>query len=159
MESSLKKDLDDLLIKEETLWRSKSRETWLKCKDLNTKYFHSSTLIRRRSNAVNFLKSNEGFWLSNRAEIGGSFVSHFSNLFSSTRPPIDDDMLSLFAPTVTEEDNLLLCSIPLESEVVQALFSLGSTKPWGLMASQPYFLRNTGRLSSLMFSTAQEISF
>jgi hypothetical protein len=131
MESSLKKELDDLLIKEETLWRSKSRETWLKCKDLNTKYFHSSTLIKRRSNAVNFLKSNEGFWLSNRAEIGGSFVSHFSNLFSSTRPPIDDDLLSLFAPTVTEEENLLLCSIPPEFEVVQALYSLGSTKATG----------------------------
>jgi hypothetical protein len=77
------------------------------------------------------MKSNEGFWLSNRAEIGGSFVSHFSNLFSSTMPFIEADMLSLFGPTVTEEDNLLLCSIPSESEVVQALYSLGSTKAPG----------------------------
>jgi hypothetical protein len=59
-ESLLKKNLNDLLLKEESLWRSKSRETWLQCRDLNTKYFHSSTLIRRRSNAVNFLKTSYG---------------------------------------------------------------------------------------------------
>jgi hypothetical protein len=40
-------------------------------------------------------------------------------------------MLSLFAHTVTEEDNLLLCSNPPKSEVVQALYSLGSTKAPG----------------------------
>jgi hypothetical protein len=40
-------------------------------------------------------------------------------------------MLSLFAYTVTKEDNLLLCSNPLKSEVVQALYSLGSTKAPG----------------------------
>jgi hypothetical protein len=53
---SLKMDLDNLLVKEESLWRSKSKETWLTCKDLNTKYFHTSTLIKMRANAVNFLK-------------------------------------------------------------------------------------------------------
>ena len=58
-------------------------------------------------------------------------------MFSSTRPPIEDEMFSLFALAVTEEDNLLLCSIPPELEVVQALYSLGSTKapgPHGLTA-------------------------
>ena len=53
-EISLKLELGNLLSKEEILWRSKSREIWLTCKDLNTKYFHTSTLIRRRSNAINF---------------------------------------------------------------------------------------------------------
>ncbi|XP_059430102.1 uncharacterized protein LOC132163748 [Corylus avellana] len=113
-ESLLKKELDGLLIKEESLWRSKSRETWLQCKDLNTRFFHSSTLIRRRSNAVNFLKTNEGAWISDRAEIGGNFVSHFSNLFSSSVPPIEEDMLSLFDPVVSAEDNSFLCAYLLK---------------------------------------------
>jgi hypothetical protein len=130
-ESLVKKELDDLLLKEETLWRSKSRESWLKCRDLNTRFYHSSTLIRRRSNAVNFLKTNEGAWLSNRAEIGGSFVSHFSNLYSSSKPPVAEDMLSLFSPTISEEDNIFLCSLPPEEEIVQSLSSLGSTKAPG----------------------------
>jgi hypothetical protein len=75
---------------------------------------------------------NEGAWLFDRVEIGGSFVSHFSSLLSSSRSPIDEDMLSLFASTITEEDNLFLCSIPLEIELVQAFSSLGSTKAPGL---------------------------
>jgi hypothetical protein len=80
-EISLKLYLENLLVKEETLWRSKFREIWLTCKDLNTKYFHTSTLIRRRSNAVNFLKLDSGDWVSSRAEIGGNFM-HTSPIFS-----------------------------------------------------------------------------
>jgi uncharacterized protein YpmS len=59
-EISLKLDLKNLLVKEEILWRFKSKDTWLTCKDLNTKYFHASTIIRRRSNVVNFLKLDSG---------------------------------------------------------------------------------------------------
>jgi hypothetical protein len=94
-------------------------------------YFHSSTLIRRRSNAVNFLKTSNGAWVSDITEIGGNFVSHFSNLFSSTTPPIDEDMLSLFEPVISAYDNSYLCAIPTDEEVVQALSSLGSTKALG----------------------------
>jgi hypothetical protein len=128
IESQLKKDLEDLLVKEEILWRSKSRETWLHCKDLNTRFFHTSTLIRRRSNAINFLEIDSGAWISDRAEIGNNFVSHFSRLFSTSHPPIDNELLDLFSPTISPEDNTLLCSIPSELEIVQALSSLGSTK-------------------------------
>jgi hypothetical protein len=130
-ESQLKKDLEDLLVKEEILWRSKSRETWLHCKDLNTRFFHTSTLIRRRSNAINFLKIDYGAWISDRAEIGETFVSHFSRLFSTSNPPINNELLDLFSPTVSLEDNTFLCSIPQETEIVQALSSLGSTKAPG----------------------------
>jgi hypothetical protein len=130
-ESLLKLELDGLLLKEESLWRSKSRESWLHCRDLNTKYFHSSTLIRRRSNAVHFLKSPDGAWVSDRTEIGDFFVSHFSNLFSSSAPSIEEDMLKLFDPVITDEDNSLLCAIPTDVEVVQALSSLGSSKAPG----------------------------
>jgi hypothetical protein len=124
-------DLDDLLKKEEILWKSKSRETWLVCKDLNTKYFHASTLIRRRSNAVNYLKISEGNWTSDKATIGDNFVSYFSNLFTSTSPPIAKEMLDLFTPIITEEENLHLSSIPTVEEVFMVLSSLGSSKAPG----------------------------
>jgi hypothetical protein len=128
METSLKTSLDDLLLKEEILWKSKSRELWLSCSDLNTKFFHTSTLIRKKSNAVNFLKTDSRSWLSDRATIGASFVSHFTNLFSSTTLPIADEMLNLFSPVISKDDTLNLCYIPFESEIIQALSSLGSSK-------------------------------
>jgi hypothetical protein len=71
-------------------------------------------LIRRRSNAVNFLKTPERAWVSDRTEIGGNFVSHFYNLISSSAPPIEEEMLNLFAPVISVEYNIFLCALPLE---------------------------------------------
>jgi hypothetical protein len=130
-EICLKLELENLLGKEEILWRSKSRETRLTCKDLNTKYFHTSTLIRKRSNAVNFLKLDSNVWVSSRAEIGGNFTSHFFNLFTSLNSPIEVEMLDLFFAIIFEEENVFLCSIPYEEEVFESLNSLGSTKALG----------------------------
>ena len=119
-------------MKEESIWRSKSRETWLTCKDFNTKYFDTSTLIRRRANAVNFLKLESGIWVSFRDDIGGNFVSHFSNLFTSSNPTIETEMLELFSPVISVEENTTLCFSVTEEEILEALTSLGSTKALGL---------------------------
>jgi hypothetical protein len=69
--------------------------------------------------------------VSSRADIGGSFTSHFTNLFTSSNSPIEVEMLDLFEPIITEEDNTFLCSIPSEEEIVEALSSLGSSKAPG----------------------------
>jgi hypothetical protein len=130
-EVSLKLDLNNLLVKEESLWKSKSRETWLTCRDLNTKYFHTSTLIRRRANAINFLKLDSGTGVFSRGEIGGNLIAHFSNLFTTSNPTIEPELLDLFSPVISEEDNVFLCSIPGEAEVLEALDSLGPTKAPG----------------------------
>jgi hypothetical protein len=69
--------------------------------------------------------------VSSRADIGGSFTSHFTNLFTSSNTPIEAEMLDLFDPIISEEENCFLCSIPSEEEIVEALSSLGSTKAPG----------------------------
>jgi hypothetical protein len=66
LESNIRYELDSLYLQEGILWRSKFRDTWLTCKDLHTKYFHLSTLIKHRQNAIDFLKLNTGAWISDR---------------------------------------------------------------------------------------------
>jgi hypothetical protein len=87
----LQNTLDNLLLQEETLWRNKSRETWLTYKDLNTKFFHTSTIIKRRRNAIDFLKLSSGVWSSERQEIGNYFTSYFRNVFTSSILILDED--------------------------------------------------------------------
>ena len=69
--------------------------------------------------------------MSDKVAIGGNFVSYFTEMFSTSAPPIEDELLSLFAHAVSAKDKTFLCALPLEEEVVQALSSLGSTKAPG----------------------------
>ena len=47
------------------LWFQKSREKWVELGDRNTKYFHTSTIIRRCRNRIEALKDNEDRWVVN----------------------------------------------------------------------------------------------
>jgi hypothetical protein len=130
-EQGLQKTIDALLRQEEILWRSKSREQWLTCKDLNTKFFHLSTLIRRRRTAIDFLKLSSGAWISDRQTIGNTLCTHFADLFASSHPSHPEELLNLFDTTISTEENLSLCSIPSEQEIHDSVFSIGATKAPG----------------------------
>jgi hypothetical protein len=131
-EGLLQKSLDDLLIQEESLWKNKSREVWFTCKDLNTKFFHTSTIIKRRRNAIDFLKLPSGIWSSERQTIGNCFTTHFKELFSTCDLIIDEDLLSLFNNCISTEANDSLCAIPSKQEIFFVLTSIGSMKAPGL---------------------------
>jgi len=118
------------LQQEESLWKQKSRELWLTTTDLNTRFFHTSTLIRRRRNSINLLQSPQGGWLSDRSAIGDCFITNFKLLFTSSHPS-PNELLSLFDPVISDEDNLHLGSLPTESEIFASLKSLGRTKAPG----------------------------
>ncbi|XP_026416598.1 uncharacterized protein LOC113312041 [Papaver somniferum] len=52
-----------LLRSEELFWKQKSRVTWLREGDLNTKYFHIAIMIRRHRNSIVCLKDDRGIWV------------------------------------------------------------------------------------------------
>jgi hypothetical protein len=97
---------------------------------LNTKFFHTSTLIKRRRNAIDFLKLPSRVWSSERQEIGNYFTSHYKNLFYSFALNLDEDLLSLFDNYITHEENESICVLPLKQEFF-FLSSIGSTKAPG----------------------------
>jgi hypothetical protein len=123
--------MDNLFLQKESLWRNKSKETWLTCKDLNTRFFHTSTIIKRRRNAIDFLKLPSGSWSSKRQDIGNCFTTHFRNVFTSSVSIIDADLLFLFDNCITTEENDYLCIIPSKQEIFSVLYNIGSTKALG----------------------------
>jgi len=131
LELHLKSVLHDLLQHEESLWKNKSRELWLTCKDLNSRFFHTSTLIRRKRNNIYRLFSPANGWITDRTAIGNCFVTHFKDLFQTTNISPPSELLDLFQPSISVDDNNSLCAIPTESEIFAVLASLGRLKAPG----------------------------
>jgi hypothetical protein len=118
-------------LREEVLWKQKSRELWLSCTDLNTQFFHASTACRRRYNSISCLLSVDGSSISGRENIGSYLVNHFSSLFSSTHPYFDTSFDDLVGNVIIVDENVQLCIIPEEGEIFSAISDLGLNKAPG----------------------------
>ncbi|XP_072064539.1 uncharacterized protein [Arachis hypogaea] len=59
-EQVLHHELNAVLLQEELLWYQKSREQWVRCGDINTKFFHLQTVIRRKRNKIHRLFLEDG---------------------------------------------------------------------------------------------------
>jgi hypothetical protein len=131
MKVSLQAALQEQLLRAEVLWKQKSRELWLSCTDLNTKFFHASTACRRRYNSISCLRSADGSNIRRRENIGSLLVNHFSNLFTTTHPVFDDSFNDLVDNVISEEENTRLCVIPDECEIFLDILELGLNKAPG----------------------------
>lgn len=104
IELELTKKLEDVLNREENLWRQKSRETWLKDGDKNTKFFHASTMHKRKINKIEKTKNDNSECLSSREAIGNELYSNLSNIWTSD---ISNDLNSIkefIKPCISPED-------------------------------------------------------
>ena len=63
LQSKLWLDYETVLFEEETLWFQKSMCKWISIGDRNTKYFHLSTLARRRRNCILALRDALNAWV------------------------------------------------------------------------------------------------
>lgn len=76
-ELSIQSELAKALEREECIWKQKSRIRWLTTSDLNIKFFHLSTVIRRRRNNIESIRDERGTWLRDRATIGDHVVGYY----------------------------------------------------------------------------------
>lgn len=66
LETKLKVKRRDILLQEKLLWLQKSHNECLRTGYGNPKYFHTSTLIRRRRNKVEALLDEQGNWVEGK---------------------------------------------------------------------------------------------
>lgn len=90
-----------------------------------------STVIKRRRNSIDFIKNDEGHWISSRDNIGRCFEQFYRSLFSSSHPSIPNDLDDLISPCLLDDDREMLVTIPSPEEIGEVLFSMGSNKAPG----------------------------
>ncbi|XP_074301475.1 uncharacterized protein LOC141632870 [Silene latifolia] len=81
-ELKLKRNLDEVLREEELLWFQKYRMEAICDGDRNTRFFHLSTVIRRKQNRIEGLQDSVGNWVWDAAVIQRMVLDYFQGLFA-----------------------------------------------------------------------------
>uniref|UniRef100_A0A2N9HU49 CCHC-type domain-containing protein n=1 Tax=Fagus sylvatica TaxID=28930 RepID=A0A2N9HU49_FAGSY len=129
--SSLRRELNTLHAKEETMWRQRSRVSWLAEGDKNTRFFHESASQRKRTNTILGLWDRDHHWQTNPAEIAQVAVDYFNRIFSSSNPQAIDEVVHEVEGVVTSSMNAELLKPFVKEEVQNALFQMHPSKASG----------------------------
>jgi hypothetical protein len=140
-EAHLLDGLNTWLGRNETLWRQKSRETWLKEGDGNSRFFHISSVVRRRRNTIDAIRGDDGEWIVKVLDIREFVVDKFQDLFAVEDISCLAELENLIPSMVTEDDNLLLCQIPSPREIKNIVFGMQSLKSLGPDGLPPLFYK------------------
>ena len=109
----------DILKQKEEFWSVKFRYNWLIQGDRNTKFFHISTLIRRKRNRISSLQDNQGNWVHDEQEVAKLVRSGFVSLFSSESAyvPWKPWVIPHWSKGLNLEEASVLAVVPTSREV------------------------------------------
>lgn len=129
--NKVKRELTGLLVKEELMWKQRSRALWLQEGDKNSKFFHSRATHRYRRNKIVEIKNSEGVVCSDKESISNTFIDYYQALFTSSQPNNLDAALDDIPRTITKQMNAWLEAEYTREEVEQALKQMEPLKAPG----------------------------
>lgn len=80
MAESLQQEWDNRCIQEGILWRQKSIVQWIKEGDINTKFFHISTIAHQNNNRIVKLTDHNGIERKTHEEMEKVLLHHFQKI-------------------------------------------------------------------------------
>ncbi|KAL5785608.1 hypothetical protein ACOSQ2_008000 [Xanthoceras sorbifolium] len=131
LEYHLSSEYNDIINQEEMFWHQKSRNNWLRCGDRNTKFFHLSTMIRRRRNKIEGLRDVNGDWVDDKFGLKRIACDYFISLFSYKNASFDYASLPALFPTIDDISRENMCRGISEEEVKSSLFDIRGLKAPG----------------------------
>ena len=137
LQKALEFNLDEQLQREEQIWRQKSKELYLYHVNMNSKFFHLSTVVRQWRNIIAQICLSDDEWINDRDAnhaIGEYCVNSFEMLFASDSPLFSADLDSLIHREITDEENVKLVALAYSEEilsVVRSMHPLKSPRPDG----------------------------
>lgn len=120
--AKLRNDLAKWYAIKEKFWKDKSRDQNLALGDRNTKYFHTKAKQRFKRNRIDMIRNEDNIWLNTKKEISECITQHFQKIATTVKHNIDQNLINLIPTKVTQADNDMLCTMPLESEIKNILF-------------------------------------
>ncbi|PNX93586.1 ribonuclease H, partial [Trifolium pratense] len=137
LEHDLQLQYDRILAQEELLWYQKSRDKWIKLGDRNTKFFHATTVIRRKRNKIHGLHLPCGMWCTDDNILKDEAQKFFKNLFGAdplsrnsnptnenvTSPKLSEEAVECLSKTVTREEYWHIVGEDVYNLVCQAFAS------------------------------------
>jgi hypothetical protein len=131
-ENALKEEVNGLLEQEETKWRQRAKEDWLRFGDCNTKFFHASATQRRSWNMISKIADAHGRECSTPEDIEKAFVDYYKSLFTSARPKNIQECTRAVERKVTQDMGSKLLKTYTMEEVLAAVTQMGPLKAPGL---------------------------
>ncbi|CAA7023627.1 unnamed protein product [Microthlaspi erraticum] len=127
----LKWDVCSAFREEELYWKQKSRVTWLKEGDRNTKFFHTTIKLRKARNRITKLKRGDGSWAETEEDIERVATDYLQNLFTSSHPTDFDEALRYVTVKVNSDINQSLTKPPSNEEIRLAIEDINPEKAPG----------------------------
>ena len=141
----IRKELNQLLEKEEKMWQQRSRVQWLENGDKNTKFFHRIATQRKRRNFIKGLKDEEGVWQNDEHIFSGLLVGFNEKLFASSNP----QNMNGVQEVVTDSMRTKLAQAYSVGEVEKAIKDMTPLKapgPDGMPPPPPFSITHIGRI-------------
>lgn len=82
LEASLQQEFQEVCFQEELFWLQKSSSEWICMGDMNTSYYHTKVLIRKRRNHIVKLQNNDGEWIEEETQLQQMAVEFYKHLYS-----------------------------------------------------------------------------
>ncbi|XP_065859365.1 uncharacterized protein [Euphorbia lathyris] len=152
-ETTLAQEILELEVREEIIWKQRSKCDWLKKGDHNTSFFHAKCNQRRRTNKISCLENNVGEMVQFDADIENVVTDYFSKLFQSSDPVGIDSFLASINSSVSGENQVYLSEAFFKEEIVKALEQINAIKAPGPDDDPLIF----GRANVAEISTTQKI--
>uniref|UniRef100_A0A7N2N012 Reverse transcriptase n=1 Tax=Quercus lobata TaxID=97700 RepID=A0A7N2N012_QUELO len=128
---AVSKELDDLLRKQEIFWAQRSRVSWLKHGDKNTKFFHSKASQRKRRNFIKGILNEDNTWVEEAGEVADVAINYFESMFTAGDNVSVEECLAAVQHKVDPNMQEILSSEYSAEEIKAAVFQMGPTKAPG----------------------------
>ena len=101
----LRMEINEMLTREEIMWNQRSRASWIKWGDRNTKFFHATASQRRRRNKIVGIQGANGIWQEKQKDIEITILVYFESIFKTNHPSQFGTSLGAIDQRVTRDMN------------------------------------------------------